>query len=168
MRPVSARLLRFVGIVVLSLIALATFTPNALAHAGLVSADPADGSSLKAPPTQVRLTFTDPIAAEFSTVTVIAPDGSPWQDGGVRANGSTVTIGVRPLQQAGKSQIGYRVVSADGPPTQGRTAFTLTAVPATPLPGVAATTAPPSAAALAPVAAVPPADGGAPVWPSRA
>ena len=146
----------------------------ALAHSRLESSDPADGASLATSPSKVTLTFNEAMTAGpgFTTITVIGPGNTAWQDGETQVSGDSVSIAVKPLGPAGVYRIGYRVVSDDGHPVSGSVSFTLTApgpgaAPAAPT--VAPTTAAPAPAttsAAAPVAAAP-ADsgGGAPVWP---
>jgi copper resistance protein C len=164
----TARIARGVAVALLAGLALLLGAAPALAHTRLQSSDPADGASLDAAPQRVSLTFNETMTPGFSTVTVIGPDGTAYQTGEATADGGTVSIEVLPLGPAGRYEIGYRVVSADGHPVTGSVAFTLT----TPGPGTTTTAAPePSAAAAAPATAAPPTpaapedDGGAPVWP---
>ena len=98
----------------------------AFAHARLESSDPADGSSVRPRPDTVSLTFSDDIQAEFASITLVGPDGTNYQTGEVSAAGGSVTTSVSPLGPAGAYTIGYRVVSDDGHPVQGKVAFTLT------------------------------------------
>lgn len=132
----------------------------AAAHTRLTGSDPADGASLATAPDTVALTFNEEMQAEFSTVTVVGPDGVAYQTGTVQAAGGTVTAAVLPLGPAGRYEIGYRVVSDDGHPVAGSVAFTLTA--AGPGAAVAPTTAAPQPA---PAAAGPAEPASAPVWP---
>jgi methionine-rich copper-binding protein CopC len=168
------RAARVVAVTLLCAVTLLFGAAPAFAHTRLQSSDPADGTSLGAGPQRVSLTFNEPMQTGFATVTVIGPDGRPYQSGEVAANGGTVSIGVAPLGPAGRYEIGYRVVSEDGHPVTGSVAFTLTA----PGPAAASTAAAPSSALAAPASAAPtsaaPApvaastddDGGAmPVWP---
>lgn len=153
-------------------IALLLGTAPAFAHSGLQSSDPADGSSLATAPQRVSLTFSESIPAEFTTLTVIGPDGVAYQTGQVTADNGTVSTAVLPLGPAGRYEVGYRIVSDDGHPVTGSLAFTLTTAgtpttTAAAAPATSSATAPSSAPAAPPAAAAPqPADGGgAPVWP---
>jgi methionine-rich copper-binding protein CopC len=161
----TARLARAVAVCLLAGLALLLGAAPALAHTRLQSSDPADGASLDAAPQRVSLTFNETMNRDFSTLTVIGPDGRNYQTGDVAADGGTVSIEVLPLGPAGRYEIGYRVMSADGHPVTGSVSFTLT----TPGPG-ATTAAPEPSAPATPATAAPPApaapeDGGTPVWP---
>jgi methionine-rich copper-binding protein CopC len=169
-RPVAAALAVTMAVAVALLVGAAP----AFAHTRLESSDPADGSSVAAAPDAVSLTFSEDIQPGFATLTVVGPDGTNYQTGGVTGGGGQVRTSVSPLGPAGTYEIGYRVVSDDGHPVQGKVSFTLTA----PGPGAAAATptaAPGPTPAAAPVAApataavAPQANaqqgGGAPVWP---
>ena len=157
--------LRAVALTLLCGLALLLGAGQALAHTRLIGSDPADGASLATAPSHVSLTFNENMQAEFTTVTVVGPDGAMWSTGPVGVEGPTVGVDLRPLGPTGAYQVGYRVVSDDGHPVAGAIMFTLTA----PGPGAevsptpAASTAPPPAAA----ATADPAQsgGGAPVWP---
>jgi hypothetical protein len=158
------RLLRATALTLICGLALLLGSGVAAAHTRLVSSDPADGSTRDTGPTTVSLVFNEAMEPGFSTVTVIGPDGRDYRTGDVRADGGTVTVDVAPLGPAGRYEIGYRVISADGHPVTGSVSFT----PTTPAGGgAAAATGGPSAAPVAAPAAVPaPAPaGGAPVWP---
>jgi copper resistance protein C len=162
-------------VVLLALLALLLGAAPAFAHTRLQSSDPAEGSSTASGPQRVSLTFNEPVQSGFATLTLIGPDGQPYQSGEVKAAGDTVSIGVSPLGPAGRYEIGYRVISEDGHPVTGSVGFTLTAAgpAATPTstqaaaaPSVAASAAaaPPSSAAPAPAAATT-GNGSTPVWP---
>ncbi len=161
------------AVTLLAGLALLLGAGTALAHARLESSDPADGASLDTGPQRISLTFSDPMTADFNTITVVGPDNAHYETGPITAQDTTVSIGVGPLGPAGRYEIGYRVVSEDGHPVTGSVAFTLT----TAGPGAAAVASAPAAPATGPAApeAAPPASaaaaantsdsGGAPVWP---
>lgn len=160
-RSTAARLL---AVVVLGMLGLLAGTAPAFAHTRLQASDPPDGATVATAPQRVSLTFNENLPAEFSTIVVTGPDGAAWQTGPVTADGTTISTAVRPLGPAGRYEIGYRVVSDDGHPVEGKIAFTLT------LPG------PGAAAVPAPAAAPPPANapvvsptaargGGTAAWP---
>ena len=163
-------LLRTLAVTVLAALALLLGTAPAFAHTRLESSDPADGASLDAAPQTVTLTFNEAIPAEFSTVTVIGPDGTAYQTGPVTAEDGRVSTAVSPLGPAGRYEIGYRVVSDDGHPVTGSVSFTLTRSAAPTSTAAAAPTAPGTTAAApesgpGAAAANNTADSGMPVWP---
>ncbi len=168
-RPVVRLLTAALTVVATTAAALLLAAAPASAHTRLLSSDPADGSSRDDAPTRVSLLFNESIEAGFATVTVVGPDGNPYQTGPVSTSGGEVAVGVSPLGPAGVYQVGYRVVSDDGHPVQGAVSFTLT----TPGPGAAPPAAPPTPAAAAPAdpapaaATAPPApqSDGASTWP---
>jgi methionine-rich copper-binding protein CopC len=166
--------LRLLAATVAACLALLLGASPAFAHTRLESSDPADKSSVDTAPESVSLTFNEDISAEFASMSVVGPDGTNYATGQVSAVGGQVSTAVSPLGPAGAYEIGYRVVSDDGHPVQGKVTFTLT----TPGPGVAApSVAPASAAAPAAAPAPVPAttavdpqagsrsDEGAPIWP---
>ena len=167
----SSSFLRAAAVTLLAGLALLLGAAPALAHTRLESSDPADGASLDAAPQRISLTFNETMTPGFSTITVIGPDRARYETGEVAAEGGTVSTEVLPLGPAGRYEIGYRVVSADGHPVTGSIGFTLTtAGPATttaPAAPVAAPVAAPAPAAPAPQAAAAADEdtGGAPVWP---
>lgn len=134
----------------------------AIAHTSLIGSDPADGTSLATAPTQVSLTFNEPVQAGFTTVTVIGPDGNQWQDGSPAENGAVVSVPVRALGPAGEYTIGYQVLSADSHPVRGAVRFTLT-TPGTGAPGQPLPAAQSGATPADPAAQTGPED--TPLWP---
>ena len=161
--------LRLLAATVAACVALLLGAAPAFAHTRLESSNPTDKSSVDAAPESVSLTFNEDISAEFATMSVVGPDGTNYQSGQVSAAGGQVSTAVSPLGPVGVYQIGYRVVSDDGHPVQGKVSFTLTAPgPAaaapTTAPAAAAPTAAPTAASVAPQASSTP-NGSAPIWP---
>lgn len=147
-------------------VALLLGAAPAVAHTGLLSSDPADGSTLSIAPDAVSLVFSEDIDAQFASVTIVGADGRSYQTGTVSTNGGEVRTAVSPLSAAGRYQVGYRVVSEDGHPVQGAVSFTLTT------PGAGSVAAAPPTAAAPPSTAPAPqtnaredTEGGAPVWP---
>lgn len=154
---------------VLTLTALLVLAGPASAHTSLDRSDPVDGAVLAAPPAALTLTFTDPMVAAFSSVSITGPSGGTTVDetAGLRAEGTAVVVPADWVQQSGRYEVGYRVLSQDGHPVTGAIAFTLDgavpeAVAVTSTSAPATTSASPTAAA-----AVAASDGGAgaPVWP---
>jgi methionine-rich copper-binding protein CopC len=158
--------LRTAAVTLLAGLALLLGAGPAFAHTRLLGSDPADGASLDTSPQRVSLTFNESISPDFTQLTVVGPNGGHYETGAVSADDGTVSIGVQPLGPAGRYEIGYRVVSADGHPVTGSVAFTLT----TPGPGTAGTVAPAQGPAAPAPPAAPPAgseenSGGMPLWP---
>ncbi len=169
--------LRLLSATVAACVALLLGAAPAFAHTRLESSNPTDKSSVDAAPESVSLSFNEDISAEFATMSVVGPDGTNYQTGQVSAAGGQVSTGVSPLGPAGVYQIGYRVVSDDGHPVQGKVSFTLTA----PGPGALVSPAPTAAdsAGAGPIAEATPSaapnvaataqpaagDHGTPLWP---
>ena len=167
--------LRLLAATVAACVALLLGAAPAFAHTRLESSDPADKSSVDTAPESVSLTFNEDISAEFASISVVGPDGTNYATGPVSAAGGQVSTAVSPLGPAGAYEIGYRVVSDDGHPVQGKLAFTLTtpgtaASAPTAAPAVAAAAAPtaqagpPATTAVDPQASSRPSEG-APIWP---
>lgn len=153
-RPVVQRA---VTVLVATVLTLLGTTGTALAHNTLVGSDPAEGARLQEGPEQVRLTFDQPVRAEYNTVTVVGPDGKHWADGTVRVEGTTVIAPVGELGPAGTYTIGFRILSNDGHPVTDKVTFTLTEPGGgTPVPPPEEATEQPADRAEA---------GGMPVWP---
>jgi methionine-rich copper-binding protein CopC len=116
---------RAVVVVLLGMVGMLGAAGTAFAHSTLVGSNPADGASVDTGPSQISLTFNEDMPAGFDVVFVIGPDGKEWQNGTVATSGPVVSVPVAPLGPAGTYRVGYRVVSGDGHPVEGRTSFTL-------------------------------------------
>ena len=110
----------------------------------LVSSDPPDGASLQTPPTQLVLTFDQPIGD--STVAV-ACNGDPWAEPNIgrpqlSADQKTVTVAVNTPMPTGPCSVAWSVRQPNGDdgPT-GQFGFTVLTSP-TPAGGSTATTTP--------------------------
>ena len=163
--------LRLLAATVAACVALLLGAAPAFAHTRLEGSNPADKSNVDSAPDSVSLSFNEDISAEFASMSVVGPDGTNYATGQVSAAGGQVSTAVSPLGPAGAYTIGYRVVSDDGHPVQGKVSFTLTApgpgaAAATPAPAAAEPTAAPAPATTAvdPQASTRP-DEGAPIWP---
>ena len=132
--------LRAVTIVIALLVIAAMVAPAVLAHAQLLSSDPANGASL--PTTDaVSLTFNEDINPDFVQIVAQGPDGDV-ADGPPEVTGAVVTQPIVPTG-SGAHTVTYRVVSRDGHPVSGSVTFTLTDV-ATEAPETPAATAVPA------------------------
>jgi copper resistance protein C len=116
---------RVVVVVLLGIAGMLGAAGPAFAHSTLLGSNPADGASVDTGPSQISLTFNEDMPPGFDVVFVIGPDGKEWQNGTVTTNGPVVSVPVAPLGPAGTYRVGYRVVSGDGHPVEGRTSFTL-------------------------------------------
>ena len=112
----------------LGVLAQVVFAVGADAHTALKTVSPKDGAQLTTAPTQVVLTFDDPISESFATVTVTGPGGSVGSGRAV-VDGAVVTQALRPGLADGRYTVAFRVVSADGHPVSDTTTFQLAASP---------------------------------------
>jgi methionine-rich copper-binding protein CopC len=121
---VGARALRGVVLVVLLTVAtsMGAIAP-ASAHAVFVSMTPADGSLQAQPPTQVVVTFDEPIQSIGAAVVVHAPSGASVTDGEPAVVDATVTQHLVPLTETGTYTVAYRVTSTDGHPVTKQLTF---------------------------------------------
>jgi copper transport protein len=112
-------------VVALGVLGVALAAP-ASAHAGLVSADPADGQRLVTAPRAVTLTFSEPVSIDTGYLRVLnaagqrVDTGTPAHPGG---DGAKVEVPLKGgLPDAGYL-VSYRVVSADSHPIGGAYSF---------------------------------------------
>ena len=97
----------------------------ASAHAFLDHASPAVGSTVHAPPQQVRLWFTQEIEPSFSAAQVLDASGKRVDQGDARVDGSDptlITVSVPPLAP-GRYKVTWRVLSVDTHATEGDYSF---------------------------------------------
>lgn len=104
---------------------LAIASPQAAAHTDLSGSDPANGAVLDASPRTVTLTFSDPMAQKYAQLAVTGPDGASLGNGAPAVAGREVTLRLKDTKAPGRYTVGYRVVSADGHPVTGTSAFTV-------------------------------------------
>jgi copper resistance protein C len=98
------------------------------AHVTLVSSAPAAGEVVAGAPTQVRVVFSGRVEAQYSTLTVFAPDGSQVALGSVVfAEGSDreFMAAMPPVSMPGRYTVRWRTAGADGHVLEGSFAFTL-------------------------------------------
>jgi copper transport protein len=106
----------------------------AWAHAALLRTFPVASRTIDTPPTQVRLTYSEPIEPRFAIVSVTDASGRQLTSGPPqRAPGSPQTL-VTPLRQApqGWYLVFWRVISADGHPVRGAFTFAVGPSPGPP------------------------------------
>lgn len=114
--------------VVLGLAAVAlllSMTALARAHAFLERAEPRVGSTVRTPPSEVRLWFTGSLEPAFSTAQVVDETGRRVDKGDGRVDASNpalLRISVPPLP-SGKYKVTWRVLSVDSHITEGDFTF---------------------------------------------
>ena len=100
--------------------------PNAAAHAGLTTSNPAGGSTLGASPTAIELTFSEQVDPALPTITVTNRRGTAFQSGTpvpVSGDPLSLSVAVRPLPK-GVYTVRWRVDSEiDGHATRGVFSF---------------------------------------------
>jgi methionine-rich copper-binding protein CopC len=107
---------------VLAAVVLGSASP-AHAHARLLSATPAPGSTAASAPTEIRLTFDGPPYGYGLGVVVLTAAGKHVESGRVRVDGDTVVQPLGALPAPGTYTVRWRVVSVDGHPVSGQYAF---------------------------------------------
>lgn len=110
--------MRRLGLIVLVLWGTAVAAPRVLAHAELVSAEPAPGSSVETL-TEIRLVFSEPVGAdsriELLQDFVTAAELQPVLD----LNDATVLRAAVPPLPDGVYTVQWRITSSDGHPISG-------------------------------------------------
>lgn len=115
-----ARLALLVGVVLcLALSSIGT----AWAHAQLLSTVPAENAVLETAPSQVTLTFNEPVS--LLALKLIGPDGNSSDLAGSAAGGGRVTVQLPSDIASGTHVLSWRVVSADGHPIGSSLVFSI-------------------------------------------
>lgn len=150
---------RAFGAVLAALIGLVVLAGPAAAHTDLESSSPAEGASLTSAPSEVKLTFEEPVTLPPEAVKITGRDGAAWTVGTPTVAGAVVTAPVTPSGPAQAYTLTWKVIAKDGDNLTGTVHFTL----ATAAAPAAATVPTPAAQAQAPAtpAAV---DTGIPGW----
>jgi copper resistance protein C len=97
----------------------------ASAHVSLVRITPDPGAQLTEAPREVVLQFDASVNPAFATVVVSSTAGLTVARGKPTVQGAKVTQPLRPDMPSGVYRVAYRVVSVDGHPLSGESAFTL-------------------------------------------
>jgi copper resistance protein C len=108
--------------VVVSLLLAALATTGARAHAFLDHASPLVGSTVRAAPREVSLTFTQSLESAFSSVQVTDAKGARVDEGKAQVSGSTMRVGLKPLPP-GSYRVRWQALSVDTHKTQGSFSF---------------------------------------------
>jgi methionine-rich copper-binding protein CopC len=160
---------RLGGAVALAGLAVFATAVPAAAHTELQSSDPAEGATLAAAPTTVKLTFGEAVTVAKDPIQVTGPDGAKWTVGTVTLTGPVVSAPVQATGPAGAYTVSYKVIADDGDEVTGAVHFTLSAAAATSSSAAPSSTAVTSATAASASPSVAPAassdsGGGFPVW----
>ncbi|WP_018352543.1 copper resistance CopC family protein [Longispora albida] len=116
---------KLLAVPVLALALVAVLASPAAAHNTLKSSNPANGSTVAAPPEAVTLTFTEQVDAPSTTVTVTGPDGASVSEA-PQVAGAVVTVRLK-AGPAGAYSIVYQITGHDGDVTKETLKFTATA-----------------------------------------
>ena len=126
-RPIDHRARRVVArSLMLAVVIVLGWAPSAWAHAELTDTEPAAGSVLERPPTEIVLRFTEPVDPVAGAFRVLRSDGTELDDGGVgRVEGdeSTLRLGLGENLGNGTYVVAWRAVSADSHPVRGAFTF---------------------------------------------
>jgi len=106
--------------------ALLLLPAAAQAHAFLKRANPAVGSVVATPPSQVVIDFTEGVEPAFSSITVSDPAGHRVDRGAVHTAGgpSQLAVALRPLAP-GRYRVRWHATATDTHKTEGSFAFTV-------------------------------------------
>lgn len=114
------------GAVLAAALGLLVLAGPASAHTELQSSSPAEGASLATAPTQVQLTFGEPVTLPPDAVEVTGRDGTAWRIGAPAVDGGVVTVPVTPSGGAQAYTLTWQVVAKDGDNVTGTVHFTVT------------------------------------------
>lgn len=115
------------------LIVLLGLQTPAHAHAALLRSTPAAGSVVQEAPTEVVLTFSEPVSPVNDKIRVIGPDGKRVDDGKPVADGPALKIKLKDGLARGTYLVSFRVISADSHPVPGGFTFSFGQTSATPV-----------------------------------
>jgi methionine-rich copper-binding protein CopC len=96
----------------------------AQAHAFLDHASPLVGSTVRAAPHEVSLSFTQNLEAAFSSVQVTDSSGARVDQGKAQVSGNTMRIGLKALKP-GSYRVHWHALSVDTHTTEGSFSFTV-------------------------------------------
>jgi copper transport protein len=107
-------------------------TTPAAAHAAVVSTVPQQKAVLGFSPTEVTVTFSEPVTLVPGRAQVLAPDGKRINTGTASVRDTTLRIPIRVADRPlGSYLVSYRVISADSHPVAGSFTFAVGAESAT-------------------------------------
>jgi copper transport protein len=105
-----------------AVLAISGATP-ALAHATVAGSDPAESSRLQAVPSKVTMTFSEDVTLSGGYLKVVDSKSNIVSEGTAKADGRSVTVGMKPKLPDGSYIVSYRITSADSHPIGGAYAF---------------------------------------------
>ncbi|UWU89665.1 copper resistance CopC/CopD family protein [Bradyrhizobium sp. CB1015] len=106
-----------------TLLFAAGLASGALAHAALISVEPASGSTLATAPEVVELRFNEPVTP--GAIRLIDGAGRARDDPRVSASGETISVAMPADLPEGTAVVSYRVISQDGHPVVGSVMFSV-------------------------------------------
>ncbi|WP_117208404.1 copper resistance CopC/CopD family protein [Allorhizocola rhizosphaerae] len=107
------------------------------AHAALIASNPAQGTIVQYQPTQIDLTFSEPVTPVVDRIRIIGPDGQRWDRGTPQAEGTELRIPMNENLLYGTYLVSFRVISADSHPVPGGFTFHYVEQSTSPVPAVA-------------------------------
>src|SRR5581483_6088835 len=112
-----------------TLLFLVGTTTGAMAHAALISVEPASGSILASAPKAVELRFNEAVTP--GAIQLIDGAGRAREDARVTTSGESISVTMPPDLPQGTAVVSYRVISQDGHPVAGSVIFSMGAPTAT-------------------------------------
>ena len=103
------------------------FATPAFAHAHLLRATPADGSTVATAPSALVLDFSEGVQLSFTGVTVTGPDKAAVSTGAasVSSDGKEMTVPLAATLAAGTYTVAWHALATDGHKTHGTYSFTV-------------------------------------------
>jgi methionine-rich copper-binding protein CopC len=114
--------MRITTLVIATVATLQLGMAAASAHAHLERAEPAVGSSVKTPPREVSIRFTQKLEPSFSTIEVTDASGKRVDNGRARITGNTMQVPLQPIG-AGTYRVKWHALSVDSHTTEGDFTF---------------------------------------------
>ncbi|MET4800578.1 CopD family protein [Bradyrhizobium sp. LB11.1] len=105
------------------LLVVAGTSTGALAHAALISVEPASGSMLASAPKAVELRFNETVVP--GAIQLIDGAGKARDDARVTTSGESILVAMPPDLPKGTAVVSYRVISQDGHPVGGSVIFSI-------------------------------------------
>ena len=102
---------------------------RAEAHDALTSSTPARNAGLAGVPTELRLTFSNPVALALARVTLLGPDSTNVPLGALGLHPDSARVLIAPIAAerllTGRYTVQWQIAGADGHPVRGSFAFTI-------------------------------------------